>query len=193
MFCYNCGNDVGTATECPFCKKILPPLKPAPAEKDFKPLNAEQNDLPADDSEFVPGELSIYEKYTLKKKRTLFGLMNIVAFIIGSAADDGRELPDHWHRISTELMIHKDKLILKQSKFFWIPPTPWFKSYGRKEKTLHITDVIALERCAKNLLVLQFGGKEFRIPIHDKFQPDGLVYNLKAANPAIRFVDQTSR
>ena len=187
MFCYNCGNQTNSATECPFCNRILPPLNPALAERALNFLNSRRDYSPADDSEFVPGELPIYERYTFTKKRKLFGLMNIFGFFFGLFADSDRDIPDHWQRIFTELTIHRDKVILKQHKKFWIPITPLFKTYGETNHVLPIKDVTALVRRGQESLALQVGGQEIPFTVDKNFNPDGLAYNLQAANPAIQF------
>ena len=187
MFCYNCGNETDTAGECPLCKRLLPPLNPALAERALNFLNSRRDDSPAEDSEFVAGELPIYEKYEFTKKRKLFGLMNVFGFFFGLFADSDRDLPDHWQRVFTELTIHRDKLILRQYKKLWIPITPLFKTYGEKEKILPIKDVTALVKRGEDLLAVQFGGQEFSVPTAKGFNPGGLAYNLQAANPAIQY------
>lgn len=138
-------------------------------------------------SEFVPGEMPIYERYTFTKKRKLFGLMNVFGFFFGLFADSDRDIPDHWQRTFTELTIHRDKIILKQHKKFWIPITPLFKTYGEENHVLPIKDVTALVRRGQESLALQSDGQEFPFTVDKDFNPEGLAYNLKAANPAIRF------
>lgn len=192
MFCYNCGNQID-AGDCPFCNRVLPPLNPEQVEKSRQHLSAPQTDSIDDEAEFVPGELPVYEKYHLEKTNTLFGLVKVIRFVIELLADDAREVPNYLKGIFTEIRIHRDKLILRQCKKCWILPTPFIKTYGRKEKTAALREVTALVRANSNLLLVQFGNQEFQIPTDSEFKPDGLVYNLKTANPAIQFTDRTAR
>ncbi|MBR4152508.1 MAG: hypothetical protein IKT98_06060 [Selenomonadaceae bacterium] len=136
-------------------------------------------------TDFVPGELPVYEKYNFEKKRTCFGLMKIVSLIVGIFAD--RDIPDHWQGVFTEIQIHRDRLILRQHKKFWIPLTPWLKKYGRKTHVLPFKDVNALVKNGENLFTLKFGGQEFEFSTQDNFNPEGLLHNLRTANPQIRF------
>ena len=206
MFCYNCGNRVESTSECPFCHKILPPLNRTLEENSLRILRERENEttpaFDSDDGEFVPGELPIYEKYYFAKKRTLFGLFGLFKFILELLRDSDSDfdvgLPptfsrkDFWQATFSIVTIHRNKIILKQKKKFWIFPV-FYKAYGRKNKVILIDEVNAVVQKADDLLSLQFGVNEFLIPTSDKFDPESFVYNLKAANPRIRFTGMSTR
>lgn len=204
MFCYNCGNKIESTTECPFCNRILPPLNSALAEKSLNVLNATKFSANDDEAEFVPGELLIYERYALAKKRTLFGFFGLFRFILelfGDASGDSDfdfGLPDtfsrkdFWQATFSVLTIHRDRIIVKRWKKCWIPII-FFKTYGRKTKTVMLKDVTSFTRREKDLLVLQFDNQEIAIPIDSNFNPEGIVNNLQLANPKIQFVDSSAR
>lgn len=179
MFCYNCGNRVESTSECPFCHRTLPPLNRALEEIALRNLRD-------DEGAFVPGELPIYEKHYFEKRHTFFGLMRIIGTILKIIADSDSDadFPYQWQGSYTEIQIHRDKILFKQYKNFWIICTPFMKKYGRKNKVIPIKDLTAVVKRDDDLFALQFGGKEFNVPT--SFSPESFVNNLKAANPRIR-------
>lgn len=186
MFCYNCGNKVESAAECPFCHRILPPLNSTLEENALKNLREQENESSSDDGNFIPGELSVYEKHYFEKRHTLFGVMRIVGTILKFIADSDSDadFPYQWQGSYTEIQIHRDKILFRQYKNFWIICTPFMKKYGRKNKVIPIKDLTAVVKRYDDLFALQFGGKEFNVPT--SFSPEGFANNLKLANPRIR-------
>lgn len=199
MFCYNCGNRVESTSECPFCHRTLPPLNRALEEIALRNLRD-------DEGAFVPGELPIYEVHCFVKRRTLFGLFGLFRFILELVGDDSDSdfdigdvvLPptfskrDFWQATFSIVTIHRNKIILKQLKKHWIFPM-FYRNYGRKEKIILIKDLKSVVQKKENLFALQFDGQEFLIPTSAEFGPEGLVNNLKIANPQIRFTGMTTQ
>ena len=142
-----------------------------------------------DDTNFIPGELHVYEKYKFAKRHTFFGLMKLIGSILKIFADSDSEadFPYHWQGTFSEIEIHRDRLVLRQYKNFWIPITPFLKKYGRKTHVLLLKDVNTLVKNGENLFTIKFGGQEFEVPTQDDFNPEGLAYNLRIANPQIQF------
>lgn len=189
MFCYNCGNKVESAPECPFCHKILPPLNRTLEENALKNLREQENESSTDNGDFIPGEVPVYEKYKFERKHTFFGLMRIVGSIlkIFADSDSSENFPYHWQGAFTEIQIHKDRILIKQYKNFWIPPTPYLKKYGTKEYVLMSKEINSLVKINRNLFAIKFGDQEVKFQTQDGFSHEGLLYNLRAVNPQIQF------
>ncbi len=141
---------------------------------------------------FVPGQIPVYEKYSFIKKRTMFGLIKIVFIFVRlfgeSDSSDYIEKKDSWHKVNTEVKIHKDCLILitqKRLLILW-----WYLKYGKNMEKIRIEDIesIRIEKNGSPKLVISCKAGNVIIPAGKGTKREDVQHflrNMRVANPKI--------
>ena len=137
------------------------------------------------DNAFVPGELPIYEKYSIVRKRTIFELLKIVGAIAAIFADPNRDVPSYWYGVFTELRIRRDKIYFEQYKRNWFLGIPVKHGELKKSIALNAIGSAGIKTLGfifkYKALCFTMGGQTFELPFDDSFDPESMIYNLKAA------------